>query len=121
MDKDILNFNSQLSDEELLIKKTAHDYSQNSLLPRILEANRNEKFHKEIYQELGQLGLLGPTIKGYGCSGINYVSYGLIAYEIEKIDSSYRSAFSVQSSLAMGAIYDFGSEEQKNNYLPDIL
>jgi len=120
MDKDILNFNSQLSDEELLIKKTAHDYSQNSLLPRILEANRNEKFHKEIYQELGQLGLLGPTIKGYGCSGINYVSYGLIAYEIEKIDSSYRSAFSVQSSLAMGAIYDFGSEEQKNKYLPDM-
>ena len=120
MDKDILNFNSQLSDEELLIKKTTHDYSQNSLLPRILEANRNEKFHKEIYQELGQLGLLGPTIKGYGCSGINYVSYGLIAYEIEKIDSSYRSAFSVQSSLAMGAIYDFGSEEQKNKYLPDM-
>jgi glutaryl-CoA dehydrogenase len=120
MDKDILNFNRQLSDEELLIKKTAHDYSQNSLLPRILEANRNEKFHKEIYQELGQLGLLGPTIKGYGCSGINYVSYGLIAYEIEKIDSSYRSAFSVQSSLAMGAIYDFGSEEQKNKYLPDM-
>ena len=120
MDKDILNFNSQLSDEELLIKKTAHDYSQNSLLPRILEANRNEKFHKEIYQELGQLGLLGPTIKGYGCSGINYVSYGLIAYEIEKIDSSYRSAFSVQSSLAMGAIYDFGSDEQKNKYLPDM-
>ena len=64
--------------------------------------------------------MLGPTIKGYGCSGINYVSYGLIAYEIEKIDSSYRSAFSVQSSLAMGAIYDFGSEEQKNKYLPDM-
>ncbi|OUU19041.1 MAG: acyl-CoA dehydrogenase [Flavobacteriaceae bacterium TMED48] len=109
---------NQLSDEELLIQKTAKDYAEQSLMPRILEANRNENFDEEIYKELGSLGLLGPTINGYGCAGVNYVSYGLIAKELEKVDSGYRSAFSVQSSLVMAAINDFGSENQKELYLP---
>ena len=89
-------------------------------MPRILEANRNEVFDKEIYQEMGQMGFLGAPIDGYGCAGVNYVSYGLIAREIERVDSSYRSAYSVQTSLAMHAIYKFGSEEQKNHYLPEM-
>ena len=109
---------NQLSDEELLIQKTAKDYAEQSLMPRILEANRNENFDIEIYEELGSLGLLGPTINGYGCAGVNYVSYGLIAKELEKVDSGYRSAFSVQSSLVMTAINDFGSKNQKELYLP---
>ena len=109
---------NQLSDEELLIQKTAKDYAEQSLMPRILKANRNENFDIEIYEELGSLGLLGPTINGYGCAGVNYVSYGLIAKELEKVDSGYRSAFSVQSSLVMAAINDFGSENQKELYLP---
>ena len=117
---DILNFDNQLTEEELLIKKTTQDYCQSTLMPRILEANRNEVFDKGIYKELGELGLLGPHIKGYGCSGVNNVSYGLIAREIERVDSSYRSAFSVQSSLAMYAISNFGSEDQKNFYLPEM-
>ena len=111
---------SQLTDEEQLIQKTARDYAKKSLMPRILEANRNEIFDKDIYKELGSLGLLGPTIDGYGCAGVNYVSYGLIAKELEKVDSGYRSAFSVQSSLVMAAINDFGSESQKEIYLPSL-
>lgn len=118
--KDILLFDDQLTEDELSIKNTAHDYCQDKLMPRILEANRNEIFDKEIYQEMGQMGFLGAPIDGYGCAGINYVSYGLIAREIERVDSSYRSAFSVQTSLAMHAIYKFGSEEQKNHYLPEM-
>ena len=110
----------QLSDEEVLIQKTARDYAQNSLQPRILEANRNEIFDRDIYYELGELGLLGPTIKGYECAGSSYVAYGLIAREIERVDSAYRSAFSVQSSLVMSAINDFGSEPQKIKYLPKL-
>ena len=109
---------NQLSDEELLIQKTAKDYAEQSLMPRILEANRNENFDIEIYEELGSLGFLGPTINGYGCAGVNYDSYGLIAKELEKVDSGYRSAFSVQSSLVMAAINDFGSKNQKELYLP---
>ena len=111
---DILMLEEQLSEEELSIQNTARDYCQSELMPRILEANRNETFDKNIYKEMGQLGLLGAPIKGYGCAGVNYVSYGLIAREIERVDSSYRSAYSVQTSLAMYAIYKFGSEEQKN-------
>lgn len=110
----------QLSDEEVLIQKTARDYAQKSLQPRILEANRNEIFDRDIYYELGELGLLGPTIKGYECAGSSYVAYGLIAREIERVDSAYRSAFSVQSSLVMSAINDFGSEPQKIKYLPKL-
>ncbi len=118
--KDILLFDDQLTEDELSIKNSAHDYCQDKLMPRILEANRNEIFDKEIYQEMGQMGFLGAPIYGYGCAGVNYVSYGLIAREIERVDSSYRSAFSVQTSLAMHAIYKFGSEEQKNHYLPEM-
>jgi len=117
---DILMLEEQLSEEELSIQNTARDYCQSELMPRILEANRNEAFDKNIYKEMGQLGLLGAPIKGYGCAGVNYVSYGLIAREIERVDSSYRSAYSVQTSLAMYAIYKFGSEEQKNYYLPEM-
>ena len=117
---DLLLFEEQLSDEELIIQKSAREYCQSELMPRILEANRNELFDKSIYQEMGSLGFLGAPIKGYGCAGVNYVSYGLIAREIERIDSSYRSAFSVQTSLAMHAIYEFGSDEQKDFYLPDM-
>ena len=117
---DILMLEEQLSEEELRIQNTARDYCQSELMPRILEANRNETFDKNIYKEMGQLGLLGAPIKGYGCAGVNYVSYGLIAREIERVDSSYRSAYSVQTSLAMYAIYKFGSEEQKNYYLPEM-
>ena len=97
MSQDILLFDEQLSSEELAIQKSARDYCQSELMPRILEANRNEVFDKEIYKEMGGLGFLGAPIKGYGCAGVNYVSYGIIAREIERVDSSYRSAFSVQT------------------------
>ena len=117
---DILLLEEQLSDEELSIQNTARDYCQSELMPRILEANRNQVFDKDIYKEMGNLGFLGAPIKGYGCAGVNYVSYGLIAREIERVDSSYRSAYSVQTSLAMHAIHKFGSEEQKNHYLPEM-
>jgi len=117
---DILLLEDLLSEEELSIQQTARDYCQNHLMPRVLEANRNEVFDKEIYKEMGELGFLGAPIDGYGCAGVNYVSYGLIAREIERVDSSYRSAYSVQTSLAMHAIYKFGSEEQKENYLPKM-
>ena len=117
---DILNLQELLSEEELSIQQTARDYCQDKLMPRILKANRDEVFDKDIYQEMGELGFLGAPIKGYGCAGVNYVSYGLIAREIERVDSSYRSAYSVQTSLAMHAIYKFGSEEQKEKYLPKM-
>ena len=117
---DLLLFEQQLTEEELAIQKTARDYCDKSLMPRIQKANRDELFDKEIYKELATLGLLGPHIKGYGCAGVSNVAYGLIAREIERVDSSYRSAFSVQSSLAMYAIYKFGSEEQKEHYLPEM-
>ena len=118
--EDILLFDEQLSEEERIIQRNIREYCQNSLMPRILEANRDEVFHKEIYQELGELGMLGPTIHGYGCAGIGYVAYGLITREIERVDSSYRSAMSVQSSLSMYAIYKFGSDDQKEKYLPEM-
>ena len=118
--QDILLFDDQLSSEELAIKTSAHDYCQKELLPRIVNANREEYFDKGIYSEMAKMGFLGAPIKGYGCSGVNYVSYGLIAREIERIDSSYRSAYSVQTSLAMHAIYKFGSEDQKEFYLPKM-
>ena len=117
---DLLLFDQQLTEEELAIQKTVRDYCDKSLMPRIQKANREELFDKEIYKELADLGLLGPHIKGYGCAGVSNVAYGLIAREIERVDSSYRSAFSVQSSLAMYAIYKFGSEEQKEHYLPEM-
>lgn len=104
-----------LSSEEIITRQTAKSYCQDKLMPRILEANRNEYFDKDIMKEMGELGLLGCTLYGS-----NYVSYGLIANEIEKVDSAYRSAFSVQSSLVMYPIYTFGSKLQKEKYLPDL-
>ena len=118
--EDILRLDSQLTEEERMIRDNVREYCNKSLMPRILEANRNENFHPEIYKEMGELGILGASIKGYGCAGVGYVSYGLITREIERVDSSYRSAFSVQSSLAMYAIYQFGSEEQKEELLPQM-
>ncbi|MDA9936766.1 acyl-CoA dehydrogenase [Gammaproteobacteria bacterium] len=118
--EDILRLDGQLTEEERMIRDNVRDYCNKSLMPRILDANRNEKFHPEIYREMGELGILGASIKGYGCAGVGYVSYGLITREIERIDSSYRSAFSVQSSLAMYAIYQFGSEAQKEDLLPQM-
>ena len=113
---------SQLSGEEKLIRDTAHEYCQEHLAPRVLMANRNETFDRNIMTELGELGLLGPTLPAkYGGSGVNYVSYGLIAREIERIDSGYRSAMSVQSSLVIHPIHSYGSEEQKSKYLPKLL
>ena len=112
--EDILHLDNQLTEEERMIRDNVREYAQKSLMPRILEANRHEIFHPEIYKEMGELGILGATIKGYGCAGVGYVSYGLITREIERIDSSYRSAFSVQSSLAMYAIYKFGSVRPKH-------
>ena len=117
---DTLLFNQQLTDEEAIVQKSAMDYCQKELQPRIIDANRNETFDKGIYKEMAEMGFLGAPIDGYGCAGVNYVSYGLIAREIEKVDSSYRSAYSVQTSLAMHAIYKFGSEEQKDFYLPQM-
>ena len=117
---DTILFNEQLSDEELIIQKSAMDYCQKELQPRIIDANREEKFDRGIYKEMAEMGFLGAPIEGYGCAGVNYVSYGLIAREIEKVDSSYRSAYSVQTSLAMHAIYKFGSDEQKDFYLPQM-
>ena len=118
--EDLFRFDDQLTEEERMIRDNVREYCNKSLMPRILDANRNETFHPEIYKEMGDLGILGASIKGYGCAGVGYVSYGLITREIERIDSSYRSAFSVQSSLAMYAIYKFGSEAQKDDLLPQM-
>lgn len=118
--QDALNLESQLTEEEIMIRDASHAYCQEKLLPRITLANRNEVFHREIMSELGELGLLGPTIDGYGCSGASSVAYGLIAREIERVDSAYRSAMSVQSSLVMYPIWDFGTEDQRQKLLPKL-
>jgi len=119
--QDPLLLESLLSEEERMIRDTAHQYCQEKLMPRVLEANRNEVFDASIMTELGELGLLGCTLpEKYGCSGVNYVTYGLIAREVERVDSGYRSAMSVQSSLVMHPIYAYGSEEQRMKYLPKL-
>jgi glutaryl-CoA dehydrogenase len=119
--QDPMYLNAQLNEEERMIRDTANDYCQEKLLPRILMANRNEYFDRDIMRELGELGLLGATLpEKYGCSNISYVSYGLIAREVERVDSGYRSAMSVQSSLVMHPIYNFGSETQRQKYLPKL-
>lgn len=110
----------QLSEEERMVRDTAKQYAQNKLLPRVREAYRNEETDPAIFREMGELGLLGPMIEGYDCAGMNYVCYGLIAREIEAVDSGYRSMMSVQSSLVMHPINTFGSEEQKQKYLPKL-
>lgn len=110
----------QLTADEILIRDTFRTYCQERLMPRILLANRNEVFHREIISEMGELGMLGPTIQGYSCAGVSSVAYGLLARELERVDSGYRSAMSVQSSLVMYPIYAYGSEEQKQKYLPRL-
>jgi glutaryl-CoA dehydrogenase len=111
----------QLTEEERMIRDTARDYAQDKLMPRVLMANRNETFDREIMSEMGALGLLGATLPAkYGCSEANYVSYGLMAREVERVDSGYRSAMSVQSSLVMHPIHEYGSEAQREKYLPKL-
>ncbi len=117
---DPLLLDESLSEEERMVRDSAHDYCQEKLFPRVLEANRHEYFDREIMNEMGALGFLGSTIEGYGCAGVNYVSYGLIAREVERVDSGYRSAMSVQSSLVMHPIHAFGTEEQRQKYLPKL-
>ena len=119
--QDPLSIDSLLTEEERMIRDSAHQYCQDKLMPRVLMANREERFDREIMTELGELGLLGATIpEKYGCAGVNYVVYGLVAREVERVDSGYRSAMSVQSSLVMHPIYAYGSEEQKMKYLPKL-
>ncbi len=118
---DPLLLNDQLSEEERMVRDAAHAYCQGKLAPRVTEAFRHEKTDPEIFREMGELGLLGPTIPAeYGGPGLNYVSYGLIAREVERVDSGYRSMMSVQSSLVMVPIFEFGSEAQKQKYLPKL-
>ena len=119
--QDPLFLESQLTQEERMVRDTARSYARERLLPRVLEAFRHERTDREIYNEMGDLGLLGPTIpEQYGGAGMNYVAYGLIAHEIEWVDSGYRSMMSVQSSLVMVPIFEFGSEAQKQKYLPKL-
>ena len=109
-----------LTDDERLIQDTVARYCQDRLQPRILEANRQETVDRDIFYEMGELGMLGSTIQGHGCAGLNYVCYGLIAREVERVDSSYRSMMSVQSSLVMHPINAYGSDQQKEKYLPHL-
>lgn len=109
-------FDDQLTEEERMVRDSARAFCDDKLMPRILEANRNETFDREIMNEFGELGLLGCTIpEEYGCAGMSNVCYGLIGREVERVDSGYRSAMSVQSSLVMHPIYAYGSEEQRKN------
>ncbi len=118
--EDPLFLMEQLSDDERAIVHAAHEFCQEKLQPRVLMAARHEKFDREIMNEAGAMGFLGSTIEGYGCAGLNYVSYGLVAREVERVDSGYRSAISVQSSLVMHPIHAYGSEAQRQKYLPKL-
>ena len=118
--KDPFLLEQQLSDDQRMVRDTAHQFAQENLLPRVREAFRNEETDPSIFQEMGSVGLLGSTIQGYDCPGVDYMSYGLIAREVERVDSGYRSMMSVQSSLVMYPIYAFGSEEQREKYLPGL-
>ena len=118
--EDPLRLEDQFSDDERRIRDLARDYAQEKLMPRVLEANRHERFDREILTEMGELGFLGSTLTGYGCAGVNYVSYGLVAREIERVDSGYRSAMSVQSSLVMYPIHAYGTEDQRRRFLPRL-
>ncbi len=118
--QDPFQLDQQLTDEECMVRDSARDYAQNKLAPRVQQAFREEFTHREIFNEMGELGLLGSTIDGYGCPGVSYVSYGLIVREIERVDSGYRSMMSVQSSLVMYPIYTYGTEAQREKYLPKL-
>ena len=117
---DALLLEAELTEEERMVRDSAHAYCQERLLPRVRQGFRDERFDREIMSEMGELGLLGCTIDGYGCAGLSHVAYGLIAREVERVDSGYRSAMSVQSSLVMHPIWAYGSEEQKDRYLPKL-
>ncbi|MGZ5046582.1 MAG: acyl-CoA dehydrogenase [Usitatibacter sp.] len=117
---DPLLLEDQLTEDERMARDSARSYAQAQLMPRIVEANRHEKFDRAILREMGALGFLGSTIEGYGCAGVNYVCYGLVAREIERVDSAYRSTMSVQSSLVMHPIHAYGSEEQRSRWLPGL-
>ena len=118
--KDPFLLDQQLNDDQRMVRDTAHQYAQDKLLPRVREAFRSEETDPSIFKEMGNLGLLGSTIQGYDCPGVDYMSYGLVAREIEKVDSGYRSMMSVQSSLVMYPIYAFGTEAQREKYLPRL-
>jgi glutaryl-CoA dehydrogenase len=118
--EDPLLLEAQLTDEERMVRDSARAYAQDKLMPRVVEANRHERFDREVLTEMGALGFLGSTLQGYGCAGVNHVCYGIVAREIERVDSSYRSSMSVQSSLVMYPIYAYGSEEQRQKYLPKL-
>jgi len=118
--EDPLLLEEALTEDERMIRDSARQFCQERLMPRVLEANRHERFDRDIMNEFGEMGFLGATLDGYGCAGVSYVSYGLMAREVERVDSGYRSAFSVQSSLVMFPIHAYGSEEQKQKYLPKL-
>jgi glutaryl-CoA dehydrogenase len=117
---DAFLLDQQLTEDERAVRDAAHDFCQEKLFPRVLMANRNEHFDREIMNEFGDMGFLGATLDSHGCAGVGYVAYGLISREVERVDSGYRSAFSVQSSLVMYPIHAFGSEAQKDKYLPKL-
>ncbi|HET7400447.1 MAG TPA: acyl-CoA dehydrogenase [Usitatibacter sp.] len=118
--EDPLLLEGQLTEDERMVRDSARAFCQEKLMPRVLEAHRHEKYDREIFGEMGALGFLGPTIEGYGCAGVNHVSYGLIAREVERVDSGYRSGMSVQSSLVMHPIHAYGTEEQRKRWLPKL-
>jgi len=118
--EDPLALEGQLSDEERMVRDSARDYAQGKLMPRVTAAFREERTDRAIFKEMGALGLLGSTIEGYGCPGVNYVCYGLVAREVERVDSGYRSMMSVQSSLVMHPIHAYGTEAQRMKYLPKL-
>ena len=118
---DAFRLDDQLSEDERMVRDTAHDYAQDKLMPRILEANRKEHFDINIMGEMGALGLLGSTLpEEFGGAGVNHVCYGLAAREIERVDSGYRSVMSVQSSLVMHPIHEYGTDAQRRKYLPKL-
>src|SRR6056300_1264258 len=116
--EDPLELDAQLTEEQRMVRDSARQYAQSELLPRVKEAYRIETTDPAIFREMGEMGLLGSTIDGYGCPGVDYISYGLIAREVERVDSGYRSMLSVQSSLVMYPIYAYGCDAQKEKYLP---
>ncbi len=118
--QDPFELDEQLSEEQRMVRDSARGYAQNELLPRVKDAYRTETTDPGIFREMGEMGLLGPTIEGYGCPGVDYISYGLIAREVERVDSGYRSMLSVQSSLVMYPIYAYGNDSQRDKYLPKL-
>ncbi len=118
--EDPFDLDGQLTEEERMVRESAHQYCQEKLMPRVISAYREERTDREIFNEMGELGFLGSTIDGYGCAGVNYVTYGIIAREVERVDSGYRSMMSVQSSLVMHPIHAYGTEEQRQKYLPKL-